>query len=137
VIRLAPVAIALLLLPGCAATTAAPAGGGAPVGHAEFQFVGDWSGGIDASGEGITGMVVSDAAADGTTFTGDLTFVAAGIVTTEPVRASMTPHGHLVASIGAGASLEAHITDERTLDYCFIRYGSEPVYSCGRLERLT
>jgi hypothetical protein len=51
------------------------------------------------------------------------------------VLAAMTPHGHLVAEIGDDASVEVHIVDPATLDYCFIRYGTDPVHACGRLVR--
>lgn len=125
---------AALLLASCTAVAAAEPDA-APVGHGEFQFVGDWSGGLDAAGEGVTTMVVTAAAADGTTFEGDLTFVAGGVESTEYVSAVMTPHGHLVAGIGDDASIEAHITDPVTLDYCFVRYGFDAVYACGRLVR--
>ena len=122
------------LLAGCTAA-AAQEPDPDPVGHAEFQFVGAWAGELDASGEGITAMAVASAAADGTTFDGDLTFVADGVASTETVHAVLTPHGHLVAGIGEDASVEAHIVDPVTLDYCFVRYGFDPVYSCGRLVR--
>jgi hypothetical protein len=107
----------------------------APVGHAELQLVGGWTGAADDDGNGIIEMVVAESAADGTTFDGDLTFTVDGAETTEPVHASMTPHGHLVASIGEDASVEVHIVDPKTLDYCFIRYGVDFIYSCGRLVR--
>lgn len=128
------VAAAVLLLAGCA-PAAADEPAAAPVGHAEFQLVGDWTGDLDRTGEGITAMAVATAADDGTAFDGDLTFAADGIESTELVHAVMTPHGHLVASIGEDASVEAHIVDPVTLDYCFVRYGLDPVYSCGRLVR--
>ena len=66
---------------------------------------------------------------------GDLTFAIAGARTTEPVHAAMTPNGHLVAEIGSDASLELHIVDPGTLDYCFSRYGTDFVYRCGTLVR--
>ncbi|CAN5364027.1 hypothetical protein BH09ACT5_BH09ACT5_07340 [soil metagenome] len=106
-----------------------------PVGHAELQLVGQWTGEPDRQGEGVVEMAVSDAADDGTSFDGDLTFTATGSASTEQVHAEMTPHGHLVAAIGEDASIEMHIVDPRTLDYCFIRYGTDFVYSCGRLVR--
>jgi hypothetical protein len=133
--RLLVAGAAALLLAGCTAASAAEPEP-APIGHAEFRFVGEWTGDLDGAGEGITGMVVASAAADGTTFDGDLTFVARDATSTETVHAVMTPHGHLVAGIGEDASVEAHIVDPDTLDYCFIRYGFEPVYSCGRLARV-
>jgi hypothetical protein len=125
--------LAILSLGGCAA--AGPAEPTAPIGHAELQLVGFWTGDVDSSGEGVLDMAVSDAAADGTTFDGELTFSVDGIGTTEVVHAYMTAHGHLVADIGADASIELHIADPATLDYCFIRYGTDFVYSCGRLAR--
>lgn len=125
-------AVALLLaLTGCTAQAAATPI--APVGHAELQLVGDWSGSPD--GDGVLDMAVSSAADDGSTFDGELTFSAADVVATEPVHAAMTPHGHLVAEIGEDASIEVHIVDPTTLDYCFIRYGTDPVQACGRLVR--
>lgn len=124
---------ALLLLVGC---SPAPTSLASPVGHGEMRFVGSWSGPPDDDGDGVLSMVVRAAAPDGTTFDGDLTFATGGTETTARVLATMTPHGHLVAGIGdATASLEAHITDPATLDYCFVRYGVEPVYTCGRLVR--
>ena len=80
-------------------------------------------------------MSVGSASADGAEFDGDLTFFADGSERTELVHAEMTPLGHLVAEIGDDASIEVHIVDPRTLDYCFIRYGRDFVYSCGRLVR--
>jgi hypothetical protein len=132
--RILPAAALVACLSGCAAAAAAPVIA-EPVGHAEFQLVGAWSGDRDEHGDGVSGMAVTSAAADGTVFDGELTFVIAGATTTEPVHAEMTPHGHLVAEIGADASIEVHIVDPATLDYCFSRYGTDFVYSCGRLER--
>jgi hypothetical protein len=127
---------AVALLTGCTAAAAAvPDAGAAPVGHAELQLVGSWSGVADDDGDGVLGMDVTSAAADGTSFEGDLTFVIAGTASTEAVHAAMTPNGHLVAEIGADASVEVHIVDPSTLDYCFILYGLDPVYACGRLDR--
>jgi len=127
-------ALAAAALTGCAApSSAAPA----PVGHAELQLAGSWTGEPDADGDGVLAMLVEEAASDGTGFAGRLTFAAAGAEYTEPVHAAMTPHGHLVAGIGADASIEVHIVDPATLDYCFIRYGTEPVQACGRLVRDT
>lgn len=122
-------------LTGCAAAVAAPAASPSPVGHAELQLIGDWTGVADDAGDGVTGMRVVTAAADGTVFDGDLTFAIGGEGHTEPVHAAMTPHGHLVAEIGADASIEVHIVDPATLDYCFSRYGTDFVYSCGSLSR--
>ena len=127
---------ALALLTGCTAAAAAEPGSAAdPVGHAELQLVGTWSGVADDEGDGVLEMAVTSAADDGTEFDGDLTFVLAGAPSTETVHAAMTPNGHLVAEIGADASVEVHIVDPATLDYCFIFYGLDPVYSCGRLDR--
>ena len=124
-------ALLMLTLSGCAAgAVAAPA---APVGHAELQLVGDWTGSPDA--DGVTDMTVATAATDGTVFDGEITFRAAEVLQTEPVHAAMTPNGHLVAEIGEDASIEVHIVDPTTLDYCFIRYGTDPVQACGRLVR--
>lgn len=106
-----------------------------PVGHAELRLVGEWTGTVDEEGSGVVGMVIGHAATDGTGFDGDLTFAISGGETTLPVHAAMTPHGHLVATIGADASVEVHIVDPQTLDYCFSRYGSDFVYACGRLVR--
>lgn len=117
-------------LTGCAAVAAVT-----PVGHAELQLIGDWTGVVDKHGDGVTDMTVTDAADDGSAFGGELTFSAGGSDATEQVRAEMTPHGHLVAAIGDDASIEVHIVDPATLDYCFIRYGTDFVYSCGRLIR--
>jgi hypothetical protein len=130
--RIAAVAALLLLaLTGCAAgASAAPA---PPVGHAELQLIGDWTGSADE--DGVVAMTVATADDDGSTFDGELTFRAADTVQTEPVHAAMTPNGHLVAEIGDDASIEVHIVDPTTLDYCFIRYGTEPVQACGRLVR--
>jgi hypothetical protein len=119
-------ALGVLLLAGC---------GDAPVGHAELQLVGDWTGPGDTDGNGVLEMAVDAAASDGTAFDGELTFAAHGARSTEPVHAAMTPHGHLVAEIGADASVEVHIVDPATLDYCFIVYGTDPVHACGRLVR--
>jgi hypothetical protein len=129
-------------LPGCAAAAATPAAvpsvtPTAPVGHAELQLVGDWVGVADDDGDGVTDMTVTTAADDGTVFDGDLTFAIGGVPSTEPVHASMTPHGHLIAEIGEDASIEVHIVDPATLDYCFSRYGTDFVYSCGQLTRTT
>lgn len=136
--RIHPVLIIAVLasaLTGCAAAAAAPPTSGHPVGHAELQLIGDWTGVADEVGDGVTGMQVVTAAADGTGFDGDLTFAIGGQAHTEPVHAAMTPHGHLVAEIGADASIEVHIVDPVTLDYCFSRYGTDFVYSCGSLSR--
>jgi hypothetical protein len=124
--------LAIATLSGCASAAATPV---APVGHAELQLVGDWTGEPDARGDGVLAMSVTDAAEDGTAFSGELTFSASGAERTEPVLAAMTPHGHLVAEIGDDASVEVHIVDPATLDYCFIRYGTDPVHACGRLVR--
>jgi hypothetical protein len=126
--------LVLATLSGCASAAAAPAPT-APVGHAELQLVGEWTGEPDARGDGVLGMSVTDAAEDGTAFEGELTFAASGSEFTESVVAAMTPHGHLVAEIGEDASVEVHIVDPATLDYCFIRYGTDPVHACGRLAR--
>lgn len=128
-------ALASLALVGCAPAATAADAAPAPVGHAEFQLLGDWSGAGDERGDGVLRMSVTDAAADGTTFDGELTFVAGADPATEPVHAAMTPNGHLVAEIGADASVEVHIVDPSTLDYCFMRYGTDPVHACGRLVR--
>lgn len=120
---------------GCAAAAASPANP-PPVGHAELQLVGDWAGVVDGHGDGVLDMTVDSAADDGSVFDGDLTFAITGVETTEPVHAEMTPHGHLVAEVGEDASIEVHIVDPATLDYCFSRYGTEFVYSCGQLSRL-
>ena len=129
-------AIAVLSAPALAGCAAAPTVAAVPpVGHAELQLVGDWTGVVDKHGEGVVDMSVADAADDGTVFDGELTFTADGADSTEPVHATMTPHGHLVAAIGEDASIEVHIVDPETLDYCFIRYGLDFVYSCGRLVR--
>lgn len=122
---------AVLFLSGCAA----PVGASAPVGHGEIRLVGTWTGELDRSGEGIVAMNVTTAADDGTAFDGELTWAADGAETTTSIQASMTPHGHLVAAIDPDASVEAHISDPATLDYCFVRYGFDPVYFCGRLVR--
>lgn len=37
--------------------------------------------------------------------------------------------------VGDDVSVEAHITDPMTLDYCLVAYGSMPTYACGRLVR--
>ena len=122
-------------LTGCAAAVAAPVATAPPVGHAELQLVGDWTGSADAQGDGVLDMTVDTAADDGTAFAGALTFAISGAESTESVQAVMTPHGHLVAEIGADASIEVHIVDPATLDYCFSRYGTDFVYSCGTLIR--
>ena len=122
-------------LSGCAAAVAAPVTSAPPVGHAELQLVGDWTGEVDGDGDGVTDMTVATAADDGVAFDGDLTFAIAGVARTEPVHAAMTPIGHLVAEIGEDASIEVHIVDPATLDYCFSRYGTDFVYSCGTLTR--
>lgn len=124
---------AMALLAACAAAPGdvAPA----PVGHAEFQLTGSWSGAGDADGDGVLAMTVTDAAEDGTTFDGELTYAAADTRATASVHAAMTPHGHLVAAIDGGASIEVHISGPATLDYCFMRYGTDPVHACGRLVR--
>jgi hypothetical protein len=114
------------LLSGCAA---------APVGHAEFQLVGSWTGDGDPSGDGVVAMVVSGAADDGSDFDGDLTFARDGAESTEPIHAELTPNGHLVGEIGDDASVEVHIVDPATLDYCFVVYGTRPAHACGRLVR--
>jgi hypothetical protein len=106
-----------------------------PVGHAELQLIGDWIGVLDDGGDGVTDMSVATAADDGVAFDGDLTFAVGGTPRTEPVHAELTPNGHLVAEIGADASIEVHIVDPATLDYCFSRYGTDFVYSCGTLTR--
>ncbi|MBX3194481.1 MAG: hypothetical protein KF727_05190 [Microbacteriaceae bacterium] len=124
---------AALALVACAALLTGC--GPAPVGHAEFQLVGTWSGDGDPSGEGVLSMVVSSAALDGSDFDGDLTFARDGAASTEPIHAAMTPHGHLVGEIGEDASVEVHIVDPVTLDYCFVAYGTSPVHACGRLVR--
>ncbi|MCU1409435.1 MAG: hypothetical protein JWR04_142 [Rhodoglobus sp.] len=121
------------LLAGCAAAPTLAAT--PPVGHAELQLVGDWTGAVDERGDGVTDMTVTAAAGDGNDFDGELTFHADGAESTEDVHAEMTPHGHLVAEIGEDASIEVHIVDPKTLAYCFIRYGTDFVYSCGRLVR--
>ncbi len=126
------VAVVMVTMSGCAGKAADQR---APVGHAEFQLVGDWSGSPDDDGDGVLAMTVATAATDGTVFDGELTFGAADAVQTEQVHAAMTPHGHLVAEIGEDASIEVHIVDPSTLDYCFIRYGTDPVQACGRLVR--
>ena len=122
-------------LSGCAAAVAAPTPA-APVGHAELQLVGDWTGDTDEHGDGVTDMAVESAADDGSLFDGTGTFAIAGVESTEPVHAELTPNGHLVAEIGDDASIEVHIVDPATLDYCFSRYGTAFVYSCGQLTRL-
>ncbi|MDQ2670470.1 MAG: hypothetical protein M3Y31_07560 [Gemmatimonadota bacterium] len=114
----------LLIATGCAAT---------PVGHGELRVIGTWTGAVGPEGDGVLAMVVTDAAH--ATFTGSATFSASGLPSTARMRAELTPHGHLVAHIGDDARVEAHITDERTLDYFFVRYGTDPVYACGRLTR--
>lgn len=114
------------LLTGCAA---------APVGHAELRLIGSWTGDADPAGDGVLGMVVSGAMADGSAFEGDLTFARGGEASTEPIHAAMTPNGHLVGEIGEDASVEVHIVDPGTLDYCFVAYGSDPAHACGRLVR--
>ena len=125
------VVVAALLLSGCAAPDVAST----VVGHAEMQLVGTWAGELDRAGEGIVAMNVATAADDGTAFDGELTWTAEGTQTTASIHAAMTPHGHLVAEIDPDASVEAHISDPATLDYCFVRYGVDPVYFCGRLVR--
>lgn len=125
-------AAVVLTVSGCSAATAAPA---EPVGHAELQLTGDWSGIADDHGDGVLDMTVTKAADDGTAFDGDLTFAIEGAPSTESVHAAMTPIGHLVAEIGDEASLEVHIVDPSTLDYCFSRYGTDFVYTCGTLTR--
>lgn len=130
----AGIAAAIVAATACAAALAGCAVP-APVGHAELRLLGDWTGVADEHGDGILAMVVSHAAADGTTFDGDLTFASEGTAATEPMHAEMTPHGHLVAAVGEDASVEVHIVDPGTLDYCFIRNGTDFVYSCGRLVR--
>lgn len=124
-----------LALSGCTAAVAATLPSAPPVGHAELELVGDWVGAADADGTGVVDMTVDQAADDGTSFDGDLTFAIAGSETTESVHAVMTPHGHLVAEIGSDASVEVHIVDPATLDYCFSRDGTDFVYSCGTLVR--
>lgn len=131
--RLRSVTIALLAIG--ATTTLVGCVAPAPVGHAELKLVGSWDGATDVRGDGVTAIQVTTAAPNGTTFDGNLTFAVAGVETTEIVHAAMTPHGHLVADIGEDASIEVHIVDPSTLDYCFIRYGTDFVYSCGRLAR--
>ncbi|MDF1479999.1 hypothetical protein PYV02_13010 [Leifsonia sp. H3M29-4] len=125
-----PIAVLAVTTLALTACTAAP-----PVGHAELELVGAWTGAADDEGNGIVEMVVTTSADDGTVFDGDLTFAVGGTEATEPVHAAMTPHGHLVAGIGEDASVEVHIVDPATLDYCFIRYGFDFIYSCGRLVR--
>lgn len=128
------IVLGAVLLTGCATGTTA-GDTVAPVGHAELQLVGDWTGTGDENGEGVLDMHVMTAADDGSAFDGQLTFAAAGSSETEAVHAAMTPNGHLVAAIGEDASVEVHIVDPATLDYCFIRYGTDSVHACGRLVR--
>jgi opacity protein-like surface antigen len=138
-VRIPRVLLAVALasaLSGCAAATAAPVASPAPIGHSELQLIGDWTGVADDHGDGVIDMTVGTAADDGSGFDGDLTFAIAGAQTTQAVHAAMTPHGHLVAEIGDDASIELHIVDPATLDYCFSRYGTDFVYSCGQLTRL-
>lgn len=130
--RLVVLAAVATLLGGCATAAADTP---PPVGHAELQLVGTWVGELDGSGDGVLRMEVVTAASDGTSFDGELTFADERVESTEAVHALMTPHGHLVAGIGEDASIEAHITDPETLDYCLVRYGFDPLYSCGRLVR--
>jgi hypothetical protein len=134
-VRAPLVALVLLLGAGLSGCAAAAAAAGAPVGHAELQLVGDWAAEPSANGDGVVDMTVTRAADDGADFDGDLTFAIAGARSTEPVHAAMTPNGHLVAEIGSDASLELHIVDPATLDYCFSRYGTDFVYRCGTLVR--
>jgi hypothetical protein len=119
---------AALLLTGCTAPTMV-----APVGHAELTLVGDWVGGPAGEAAALR-MTVDRAAEDGSTFDGVLHRDGASDPPA-PMRARMTPHGHLVASIGADASIELHISGPATMDYCLIVYGDAPDYSCGRLSR--
>jgi hypothetical protein len=127
--------IVIALLTGCA-RTAAPAEAppeSAPVGHAELDVAGMWSGGLDERGYGVLRMTVSPSADTATAFDADVTFQGREGEHTAKARGELTPHGHLVVELDADASLEAHITDPVTLDYCFAVYGAAPVYSCGRL----
>lgn len=121
----AGLATAILLL-GCSA---------APVGHGELELLGAWTGIGDRHGDGVLEMLVHEAAADGSGFDGELTFAIDGERQTEPVRARMTPHGHLAGGVGAHAAIEMHISDPGTLDYCFARYGTDPALACARLTR--
>ncbi|MGP3534331.1 hypothetical protein ACTU3I_06005 [Microbacterium sp. RD1] len=125
----AGLAAAALLLTACATSAATASERGAPIGHGEIALVGEWAG---ADGGGDVRLEVTSAADDGSTFVGALSRAGSASV---PVHAAMTPHGHLVAGIGDEASIELHITDPTTLDYCLVTYGYAPDYSCGRLER--
>lgn len=115
-------AVVMTMLAGC--TTAA-------VGHAELQVQGTWSDAPD--GPGVIQMVVTDGT--GTSFTGEVTYRSRAGEETRPASAEMTPNGHLVIEVGDDVSVEAHITDSTTLDYCLVTYGNLPTYACGRLVR--
>jgi hypothetical protein len=129
--------MALALLSGCAgnpepvAEPAAAPPPPAPVGHAELDVVGTWNGDLDDDGHGVLRMSVSPGAA--TAFDAEVTFQGRDGVHTATARGELTPHGHLVIELDDEGSVEAHITDPITLDYCFAVYGAQPVYSCGRL----
>ncbi|AYF98806.1 hypothetical protein D7I47_11455 [Protaetiibacter intestinalis] len=128
----------MALLAGCAAlpvdaasaptTTTLPG----PVGHAELRVAGEWEGELDERGFGVLAMSVEPTEV-ATEFEALVTFVDRTGTRTEPSRGEMTPNGHLVIEVGEDAMVEAHITDPVTFDYCFVVYGFDPVYSCGRL----
>jgi hypothetical protein len=129
----------LLLLSGCAAPPAAiashavPDRAATPVGHAELDIAGTWHGELDDRGHGVLRMSVSPDGELATAFDAEVTFHGRDGERTTSARGELTPHGHLVIEVDADASIEAHITDPLTLDYCFVVYGLSPVYSCGRL----
>lgn len=137
--RRATVAVAgLLMLSGCAAPPAiapraVPDRAATPVGHAELDVVGTWHGELDTRGHGVLRMTVSPDGELATAFDAEVTFHGRDGEHTTSARGELTPHGHLVIEVDADASIEAHITDPLTLDYCFVVYGLSPVYSCGRL----
>jgi hypothetical protein len=132
-------AAGLLLLSGCSAPSpavapaAVPDPAAAPVGHAELDVAGTWRGELDTRGHGLLRMTVSPDGELATAFDAEVSFRGRDGEHTTSARGELTPHGHLVIALDADASVEAHITDPLTLDYCFVVYGLQPVYSCGRL----
>jgi hypothetical protein len=130
--------MALALLSGCmggSEPTTAPAAPPppTPIGHAELDVSGTWSGDLDDDGHGLLRMTVAPGADAATAFDAEVTFHGRDGVRTAAARGELTPHGHLVIELDDDATVEAHITDPTTLDYCYAVYGSQPVYSCGRL----
>lgn len=80
-------------------------------------------------------MDVTGAADDGTAFDGVLHYRTQGGDVDGALHAELTPRGHLAGTVGTEASIEVHIVDGRTLDYCLVAYGEDPSFSCGRLVR--